>query len=106
MIAEELARANTLPFEVLGEGFEVFLAVSSWCTKQEYATNLVLLYLRKHKLEGVIGARHNQLLEKVLKELIHSVVLEVFLNRVHIVKLLILVHDAIYLNLLLVNKCN
>ena len=54
MIAEELASADTLPFEVLGESLEVLLAVCSWCTEQEYATNLLLLYLLKHELKGVI----------------------------------------------------
>ena len=56
MIAEELASADTLPFEVLGESLEVLLTVSTWCTKQEYTTNLLLLYLLKHELKRVIGA--------------------------------------------------
>ena len=56
MITEELASADTLPFKVLGESLEVLLAVCSWSTKQEYATNLLLLYLLKHELEGIVGA--------------------------------------------------
>ena len=55
MITEELASADTLPFKVLGESLEVLLAVCSWSTKQEYATNLLLLYLLKHELERVVG---------------------------------------------------
>ena len=54
MIAEELSSADTLPFKVLRESLEVFLSVCSWCTEQEYTTNLLLLYLLKHELEGVI----------------------------------------------------
>ena len=95
MIAKELASADTFPFEVLGESLEVLLTVRSWCTEQEYASNLLLLNLLKHELKRVIGSRHNQLLEKVFEELIHSVVLEVLLDGVHIVELLFLVHGAI-----------
>ena len=56
MVTEELASADTLPFKVLGESLKVLLTVCSWCTEQEYATNLLLLYLLKHELERVVGA--------------------------------------------------
>ena len=92
VLAEQLASADALPLEVLGDSFKVLLTAAAWSAKKENTAHLVHLDLLKEELERVLRASNDQLLEKVLEELVDLVLLKVLLNRLHVVELLHLVH--------------
>lgn len=94
MLTEELADRDALPFKVLADGLHVLLTLATRGTKEEHTADLVHLDLLEEEFEGFLRAGHDQLLKEVLKELIHLVLFQVLLNRLHVVELLHLVHDA------------
>ena len=96
VLAEQLASADALPLEVLGDSFKVLLTAAAWSAKKENTAHLVHLDLLKEELERVLRASNDQLLEKVLEELVDLVLLKVLLNRLHVVELLHLVHLRLF----------
>ena len=92
VLAEQLASADALPLEVLGDSFKVLLTAAAGSAKKENTAHLVHLDLLKKELERVLRASNDQLLEKVLEELVDLALLKVLLNRLHVVELLHLVH--------------
>ena len=96
VLAEQLASADTLPLEVLGDSFKVLLTAAARSAKKENTADLVHLDLLQEELEGVLGAGNDELLEEVFEELVDLVLLEVLLNRLHVVELLHLVHLCLF----------
>ena len=92
VLAEQLASADALPLEVLGDSFKVLLTAAAGSAKKENTADLVHLDLLEKELEGILGAGDDQLLEQVLEQLVHLVLLQVLLNRLHVVELLHFVH--------------
>ena len=92
VLAEQLASADALPLEVLGDSFKVLLTAATGSAKKENTADLVHLDLLQEELEGVLGAGNDELLEEVFEELVDLVLLEVLLNRLHVVELLHLIH--------------
>ena len=96
VLAEQLASADALPLEVLGDSFKVLLTAAAGSAKKENTADLVHLDLLQEELEGVLGAGNDELLEEVFEELVDLVLLEVLLNRLHVVELLHLVHLCLF----------
>ena len=57
---------------------------------------LIHLDLLEEELMRVIRARNNELLEQVFKELIHLILFEIVLNRLHVVEFLHLIHVDLF----------
>ena len=70
VLAEQLASADALPLEILSDSFKVLLTAAARSAKKENTAYLVHLDLLKQELERVLRASNDQLLEKVLKELV------------------------------------
>ena len=99
VLAEQLASADTLPLEVLGDSFKVLLTATAGSAKKENTAYLVHLDLLKQELERVLRASNDQLLEKVLEELVDLALLKVLLNRLHVVEFLHLVHLCFFVRI-------
>ena len=94
VLPQELACADALPLEVLSKSLQVFLTARTWGTHQENAAHLVHLDFLEKELERVLGSLDDELLEVVLKEFVDLMLVQVLLNRLHVVELLHFIHLA------------
>ena len=74
----------------------MLLSIAARGTEEEDAANRVHFDLLQQELVGLIWARHNHLLQEILEQLIHLVLLEVRLDRLHVVELLHFVHCVFF----------
>jgi len=92
VLSQDLAHADALPVEVLSQSFEIFLTAATWGAHQENSPGLVHLDFLEQELEGVLGSLNDQLLEVILEHLVDLMLVQVLLNRLHVVELLHLIH--------------
>lgn len=92
VFSEKFASSDAFPFEVFGQGLQVFLAAAARSSHKENTAHGIHLDLLQDKLERVFGAGNDELLQKILEKLIDLVFIEVLFNRLHVVELLHLVH--------------
>ncbi len=92
VLSEELASRNAFPLEVLRKGLQVFLAAGAGRSHQENTSHLLHLDLLKNELHGVLGTGHDKLLKQILEKLVNLVLVQVLLNRLHVVELLHFLH--------------
>ena len=72
----------------------MLLTARTWRAHQKDPTHLVHLDFLEEELERVLGSLHNELLEVVLEHLVDLVLVQVVLNRLHVVELLHFIHLA------------
>ena len=96
VFAEDFADGDLLPMEVTRDLLQMLLSIAAGGTEEEDAANLAHLDPLQQELIGLIWARYNHLLQEILEQFIHLVLLQVRLDRLHVVELLHLVHRVFF----------